>query len=182
MPDFTVIDGDGDRGRADREASQQNLEMLIVFLLRDLTSGDYPYRTVQQFIMFLEHARERGVPMGPVFEGAIKDLNERAFRIEEIGWEPENELKNILCAALRVTAESMSTDGAARGRRSQRGQRLDRAIKEMILSSETRSRENGWSYVADLIEPRLGKWRPQREPAKGPPRPGKRNQAKKPLL
>jgi hypothetical protein len=63
-------------------------------------------------------------------------------------------------------AESMSTDGFARGRRSQREGILDQAIKEKILASERRSRENGWSYVADLTERRLGKWSPQREASK----------------
>ena len=68
------IDGDNDRGRFDREVSQQNLETLIIVLLRDLASGDYPYRTIKQFLQFLKQAQESGVPGGPVFDGAIKDL------------------------------------------------------------------------------------------------------------
>jgi hypothetical protein len=76
----------------------------------------------------------------------------------------------------------MSTDGFARGRLSQRVDAFDRAIEEMILGSEKRSRKNGWSYVADLTERRLGKWRPRPEPAKGRRQLGKRRQPKKPVL
>ena len=88
MPDFTVFDGGNDPGRFDREVSQQNLETFIIALLRDLTSGDYPYRTIGQFLRFLKHAQESGVPLGPVFEGAIKGLNTRAFEIEGVRWPP----------------------------------------------------------------------------------------------
>ena len=182
MPDLTVIDGGNDPGHLDREVSQQNLEDFVIALLRTLASGDYPYRAIKQFFRFLEHAQERGVPMGPVFEGAIKSLNARALDIEGAGWAPEVETKGILSAALKVIAESMSTDGFARGRLSQRDRALDQAIEEKILGSETRSRENGRSYVADLTERGLGKWRPQREPAKSPRRPARRRQPKKPVL
>jgi hypothetical protein len=171
------IDGDNDRGRFDREVSQQNLETLIIVLLRDLASGDYPYRTIKQFLQFLKQAQESGVPVGPVFDGAIKDLTKRAFHLEGPSREPEIETKDILCAALRMIAETISTDGFARGRRSQREQALDRAIKEKILASERRSRENGWSYVADLTERHLGKWSPQREAGKSSSRLRKRTKS-----
>jgi hypothetical protein len=51
MPD-SIEGGDG-RGHFDREISQQNLETLIILLLRDLASGDYPYRTIKQFFLFM---------------------------------------------------------------------------------------------------------------------------------
>jgi hypothetical protein len=76
-----------------------------------------------------------------------------------------------------MIAETISTDGFARGRRSQREQALDRAIKEKILASERRSRENGWSYVADLTERHLGKWSPQREAGKSSSRLRKRTKS-----
>ena len=68
------------------------------------------------------------------------------------------------------------------GRLSQRVDAFDRATEEMILGSEKRSRENGWSYVANFTESRLGKWRPRPEPAKGPRQLRKRHQPKKPVL
>jgi hypothetical protein len=183
MSDFSVIDGGNDPGRFDREVSQQNLETFIIVLLRDLASGEYPYRTIKQFLQFLKHAQESGVSMGPVFDGAIKILNARALDSARAGWVPGAEERGILSAALKVIAESMSTDGFARGRRSQRAQALDRAIEEMVLGSEKRSRENGWSYLANLTERRLGKWLPQPEPANGPRQCRKRHQQpKKPVL
>lgn len=173
MPDFTVIDGGNDRGRADREVSQQNLEDFIVALLRALASAEYPSRTIEQFFRFVEHAQERGVPIGSVFDGAIKNLNARALDIAGAGWAPGAEERGILSAALKVTAESMATDSFASGRRSQRIGTLEQAIKEKILASEKRSREHGWSYVASLTED-LGKWRPQREASKSSTRLRKR--------
>jgi hypothetical protein len=51
----------------------------------------------------------------------------------------------------------MATDNAARARRSKREDGLQHAIEGKVLGSESRSRENGWSYVAHLTE-RLGRW------------------------
>jgi hypothetical protein len=101
------------------------LEDFVIALLRALASGEYPYRAIKQFLQFLKQAQESGVPVGPAFDGAIKNLNKRAFHIEGPGREPEIETKVILCAALRVIAESMLTDGFARGRRSPREEILD---------------------------------------------------------
>jgi hypothetical protein len=180
MPDFTVIDGGNDPGHLDRKVSQQNLEDFIIVLLRDLASGDYPYRTIKKFFRFVEHAQERGVPTGPVFDGAIKNLNARTLDNAGAGGAPGAEERGILSAALKVTAESMSTDGFARGRRSQRAQALDQAVEQMILGCEKRSRENGWSYVANLTERHLGKWRP--EPVNGRRQLRERPRPKKPVL
>jgi hypothetical protein len=119
MPDFTVIDGGGDSERWDRELSQQSFADFVVVLLRSLASGDDPYRVVEQFSRFLEHARRSKVPIGLVFEGAIQDLNARAFPHTD-GFLSANERTEIVLAALRVIAERLATDDAARAIRAPR--------------------------------------------------------------
>lgn len=101
------------------------------------------------------------VPIGPVFDAAISNLHAMAFATDDLPFY-EVERKDITQAALRVIAESMATDNAARARRSKREQSLTQAIEEKIVSSETRSRENGWSYVENLTK-RLGKWPPRKK-------------------
>jgi hypothetical protein len=156
MPDFTVIEGGGEPRDWEREIAQQHFEDFVVVLLRTLASGDGSHQLTQQFFRFLEHAQENKVPIAPVFDGAISNLHAMAFATDDLPFY-EIERKDITQAALRVIAESMATDNAARARRSKREQSLTQAIEQKILSSETRSRENGWSYVENLTK-RLGKW------------------------
>jgi len=160
MPDFTVIEGGGKERDWDREIAQRHFEDFVVVLLRSLAAGDASYQLTQQFFRFLEHARESEVPIGPVFDEAIRNLHAMAFDIENAPFY-EVERKDITQAALRVIAESMATDNAARARRSKREDSLNQAIENKILGSETRSRENGWSYVGNLTKG-LGK-RPTRK-------------------
>lgn len=161
MPDFTVIEGGGEPRDWKREIAQQHFEGFVVVLLRSLASGDGSYQVTQQFFRFLEHAQQSQVPIGPVLDGALKELHQRAFDTEGLD-DYDVEQKDITQAALRVIAESMATDNAARARRSKRELSLTRAIEEKILSSETRSREHGWSYVENLTK-RLGKWPPRKK-------------------
>ena len=89
-------------------------------------------------------------------EHAISPYDEKGF--------PEPGERAIIQAALRTLAESLATDPAAKGRRSQRSRSLHYAIRESVLEHEKQAREHGWSYVQNLIE-RLGPW-----PLKGRPK------------
>lgn len=75
-----------------------------------------------------------------MIDGAVKELHRLAFDTEDAA-SYEFKRKYITQAALRVIAESMSTDGAANARRSKRDDSLTLAIEEEILDSETRSRQ-----------------------------------------
>ena len=152
MPDSMVVDGGGDSG--DREVSQQFFEDFAVALLRSLASGEYPYRVIEQFLRFLKHAQESKVPIGPVFAEAIRDLNTRAFPDRDSTASP-SEKTEIVLASLRVVAERLATDDAARARLSRRISDLDSAIEKDILTNEERSRAHGWSYLKNLAK-RLG--------------------------
>jgi hypothetical protein len=162
MPDFTIIDGDDDSGGENRELSQQFFEDFVVALLRSLASGDDPYRVVEQFFRFLKQAQQSKVPIGPIFAAAIRDLNDRAFPNKD-GFLSLEEWSEIILASLRVIAERLATDDAARARLSKRVSNLDVAIERDILAKEGRSRDRGWSYLKNL-EQRLGK-RPKNEPS-----------------
>jgi hypothetical protein len=139
-------DGGGDSW--EREVSQQYFEDFVVVLLRSIASGDYPYRVTEQFFRFLKHAEESRVPIGPVFQGAIRALHERAFPDTEAVVEKTH----ITLTALRLIAERTSNDGLARARQSGRDRELSSAIEQYILDSEERSRANGWSYVTNLTK------------------------------
>jgi len=160
MPDLTVIEGGGEPKDWERQISQQHFESFVVTLLRSLAGGEGAYRLTQEFFSFLEHAQKTEVPIGPVLDGAVNSLHQQAFDME--GQDDFRvDQRRILQAGLRVIAESMASDNAARARLSKREDRLTHAIEEKIIGSERRSRENGWSYVANLTE-HLGK-RPARK-------------------
>lgn len=161
MPDFTVIDGGGEKRDWDREISQQHFEDFILALLRGLASGDQTYRAKEQFFQFLEHAQKTQVPIGPVIDGAIKELHGMAFNTENVaGYEYEQIA--VTQAALLVIVECMAKDNLAKARLSKREDSLGRSIERKVLSSEVRSRENGWSYVENLTK-HLGKWSPRKK-------------------
>ena len=161
MPDLTVIEGGGEPRDWERQISEQHFESFVVVLLRTLAAGEGAYRLTQEFFRFLEHAQKTEVPIGPVFDGAVNRLHEQAFDTENQD-DFRADQRRILQAALRVIAESMARDSAARARLSKREDSLTHAIEEKMLASERRSRENGWSYVGKLTES-LGKWPARRK-------------------
>jgi hypothetical protein len=159
MPDSTVDDGKGESW--ERELSQQHFEDFVVALLRSVASGDDSYRVREQFFRFLKHAQESGVPIGPVFQAALRDLNDRAIPVPDISLFSDVTTQ-IIQAALRVVAERASTDSLARARLSKRDRELSVAVEQYILEMEERSRANGWSYLNNLTK-RIKK-RPKDDP------------------
>jgi len=156
MPDFTVIEGEGEPTRWEQELSQQYLEDFVIRLLRTLGGGGSTYRLREQFFRFLEHSQEKELAIGPIFDGAVRNLNARAFNTE-VRTDSDAEYKEITQASLSVIAEKMATDGLARARLSKQQVNLRYAVEEKLLGDERRSRENGWSYVKKLTHS-LGKW------------------------
>lgn len=161
MPDLTVIEGGGEPKDWDRQISQQHFKSFVVTLLRSLAAGEGAYRLTQEFFRFLEHAQKTEVPIGPVLDGAVNSLHEQAFDTENQD-DFRADQRRILQAALRVIAESMASDSAARARLSKREDSLTYAIEQKIIDSERRSREHGWSYVGKLTD-HLGKWPTRRK-------------------
>jgi hypothetical protein len=61
-------------------------------------------------------------------------------------------MAKIVLAALLVAAESIAADEYAKARRFQRLGELRAVIEQHIISTETRSREHGWSYLEHLTK------------------------------
>jgi hypothetical protein len=183
MPDFTVIDGGGDRG-IDGFAGQyavQCLEDLVIEILRNLARDQLSAgRTTRLMIAFSKAAGEFDGPLFEIIAVALGNLNARTFGSEQT--DLDQETQDILRYALRVIAESMATDGAARGRLSQRRNDMRSSIESWVHGREERSRANGWSYL-DEMSRKLGKWTPPPRAVNRQPRPKNKKAApKKPLV
>lgn len=161
MPDFTVIDGGGEKRDRDREIAEQHCEDFVLALLRGLAGSDQSYRTTQNFFRFVEHAQNTQVPIAAVIDDSIGQLRQSAFDLDGAGYYKHDRIA-VIEAALRVAIESMAKDNAAKGRLSKRESDLRSCIEQMVVSSETRSRENGWSYIDNLTK-HLGKWSPRKK-------------------
>ena len=168
MPEFTVIEGGGGEpgGPGDREAARARhaLKTLIMECVRAVARGDdYGVRFTRALIELYETLSAVKAPIykvvQPVMEEAYKDAIEVAWDVDE---KYVDYRRFIVAASLRVAAEAMADDLAARGRKSQRETTLDRAIEEKIRVSEEQSREAGWSYTQHVTR-HLGPW-PVRAP------------------
>jgi hypothetical protein len=152
MPDFTVIDGGGKRrGPSDFEAdmARQQIDTLIVEILRAVARGDdHENRVGRTLIKLFKHLAAADVPVYDVTSGPIADAH-KSISGDRDGYQME--IAEVVLASLRVAAESCATDGFAASRKSKAESRLDHSIKERILGSETRSRQNGWSYLARFL-------------------------------
>jgi hypothetical protein len=182
MPDFTVIDGGGDRG-INGFAGQhavQSFEDLVIEVLRKLARDPHSVgRITQLMFAFTNAAGEFEGPLFEIIAAALGSLNARTFGSAQT--ELDQETQDILRYALRVVAESMATDGAASARLSRRKTEMRAAIEGWMQGRETRSRENGWSYLGEMSR-KLGKWTPPRTASQQPTPKSKKAASKKPPL
>jgi hypothetical protein len=155
MPDFTVIDGGGDRG-INGFAGQyavQCLEDLVLEILRNLARDQSSAgRTTRLMLAFSKAAGEFDGPLFEIIAMALGNLNASTFGSDQT--DLDQETQDILRYALRVVAESMAIDSAARGRLSQRRNDMQTAIESWMRVREERSRANGWSYLGEMSRKR----------------------------
>jgi hypothetical protein len=156
MPDFTVIDGGGQKRDWDRELGEQLFRDFAVALTRGLGGGNL-FPTTGKFLAFLEHMQQTGLAVGPVIDAAMRELSEDAFRIDGGRQDYEMERDELRLAAWRSAVEHMTHDGLARARQSKRDSEMASAVDDYVVGSEARSRKNGWSYLHNLTK-HLGKW------------------------
>jgi hypothetical protein len=97
-------------------------------------------------------------------QSVISDLHKEALLDDQFSESVADCRKRIVQAALRVAAEAMATDGAARARLSKRVESLDDAVEAYLLGRESRSRAHVWSYTERLVTEHLGRWRPPPQP------------------
>lgn len=163
MVDLTLIEGGGGTGpESDRAIlARQALRELLVELLRALANGDpHAIRVTPAWFHFWDRAVASERPLSEIIGRVVFECHEQAISpYDEQGF-PEPGERAIIQAALRTLAESLATDPAAKGRRSQRSRSLHDATKESALEHERKAREHGWSYVQNLVE-RLGPWPPK---------------------
>jgi hypothetical protein len=183
MPDFTVIDGGGDRG-INGFAGQhavQSFEDLVIEVLRKLARDPHSVgRITQLMFAFTNAAGEFEGPLFEIIAAALGSLNARTFGSAQT--ELDQETQDILRYALRVVAESMATDAAARGRLSQRRNDMRTAIESWVHGREERSRANGWSYLEEMSR-KLGKWTsPPRAASQKPKLKSKKVTSRKPII
>jgi hypothetical protein len=137
---------------------------LLVELLRALASGDqYAIRVTPACFEFWERAAASERPLSELIGRVVAECYEQGVSpYDEQGFHRPGE-RAIIQDALRTLAESLATDPAAKGRRSQRSRALHDEIKQSVLEHEKRTREHGWSYVQNLVE-HLGPWPPKSAP------------------
>jgi len=169
MTKFTIIDGGGE-GRPPRSEfhtarARETLGTLIIELLRALARGDdNGMRVTDALIDFYKHASQSEAPLGLIVEDKINRSYERALAHVYRDDSVDAEIRDICQAALRVVAEALAPDTAAKGRKSSREDALRKAIERHVLESEKRSRSYGWSYTGNLTAG-LGEWPPPKPKA-----------------
>jgi hypothetical protein len=152
MPDLKVIEGGGGGGKDTYAAHRARVffQDLVIELLRDLArEAPESWRVSKLIFEFWKAAAESQVPVFELIEPVLRDSRDELFQADYSS-PKQQEREEIIRHAFRVAAESLASDGAARGRASQRESRLRTAIEDFITSHETRAREHGWSYLDHL--------------------------------
>jgi hypothetical protein len=159
VPKLTSIEGGGGRGIHSYagERAIASFETLVIRIFRDVTREQSTFQLCELLFEFNAAVIECDVPLFEITKAAMANLRGRAFDANVP--EYDQEVQDVLRFGIRVAAERMSDDSAARGRISQRSQDLETAIKWFIQGKEARTRENGWSYVENVTKS-LGPWHP----------------------
>jgi hypothetical protein len=151
MPDFTMIEGDGS-GPPDWPTvyARQFFRRLVIEILRALARGDDSGLRINEVMRdFIGYASRTSTPSGIIMDDEIRVLFDDALR-RDFDDTSSDDQKAILQAALRVVAESLAKDPAAKGRRGSRDEAFRQAIERYVIERERRTRANGWSYTQDL--------------------------------
>jgi hypothetical protein len=153
---LTVIKGGG-KGPPDyREVlARQHLRKLAIEILRGIVRGDdYNLGVQGEVSEFLNHAGAASAPLSTIIGDVLSELHDDlATKVSPT--EQQIAIQHIVLASLALAADACSKDGFAKGRRSQSRARLQQAIDEYVLGYERRTRENGWSYLSQLVGARF---------------------------
>ena len=131
MPDLTVIEGGGDPAHWDRDVSPA----VLSGFRHCSVANACQWRAEGHLARRNNSSPSWSTPRKAKFRSVrcsmapVKDLHERAFGTEGEAFY-EIERKDIRQAALRVIAESMATDNAARARLSKREEESDPCNRE----------------------------------------------------
>ncbi len=158
MPDFTVIDGGGERRDHAAEMAQSVFEDLALEIVRVAARGGDPeFRAARALNHFLAHAAEAKAEPATIVDRALHSFHKSIFG-HESARELDRDLMDVVKCSLRLAAEEAAQDPAAAARRSSRKAELLAAIEQLMIGREERARKNGRSYLVNLAERELGKW------------------------
>lgn len=135
MPELTVIKGGSDFGPPSHRKGQKLFEEFITVLLRHLATGEETFRVTASFVRLLETLQEGNLPIGVIFDAAIKDLNKRSFHPNSTA---SAEWRLIVHRSLRVLAEQLTSDELTNTRLSVAVNDLEQAVETRILDLEER--------------------------------------------
>jgi hypothetical protein len=166
MSEFTMKPGDMP-AEFNTELARDAFDKLVVEMLRALgRGGDRGRHVLKAMTDFIDCAAEASISPAAIIHEQFETLYEKALSREFDGTTTDDG-KAIMEASLRVLAEAMADDPAARGRQSQRKTSLVNAIDDYVLSREERSRSRGLSHDRSVTG-RLGKWPPPEHQAPTP--------------
>jgi hypothetical protein len=162
-PKLTSIDG-GRKGPPeppddDAPMARHHLHHLAIEIMRALARGDDKQNRVGEHMVELAgRIANTRATIGDLVDPVVTEIYER---LTSKGDEYDEEMQEIVLAVLQVVAETCASDPAARGRLSNREDRLRRAIEQHVIGHEKRSQKAGWSYLKKLLKEHFGprsKW------------------------
>lgn len=145
----------GGAGDATAEA-QQRFANFTVELLRLLSGGGNAYNVTAALTRFVDHCVATKAPLGVTIGRTMSELYKAAFERQVHADSDMGEIA-LRRAALNVIIEDLTNDGFTAARRPKRSEHLRSCFDAQVMRREARSRENGWSYVAEMTK-ELGKW------------------------
>jgi hypothetical protein len=158
MPDFTVIDGGGEPHDFEADLVRRAFARLVISIFRALANGDDPECRIHDALVSIsQHSGTARMPLVSILDDVIPSLNEELFVTDRPAlFEPE--MLGIVRDSLRIAAETIAPDQAARTRRSSRLSDLQSSIERYMIAREIFSRTNsGGSYLASFAERHVGK-------------------------
>lgn len=138
-PKFTMIRGGGG-GRRDEHArlARHHLRELIIEILRGVArAGDHKRRIASELSQLIEHAGAMETPISSIVDDVLARAHDR---LNPAATAQNFERWAIVTHSLRVAAEGMATDNAARGRMAMRKGDLRDAIDRHVRDREVRRR------------------------------------------
>jgi hypothetical protein len=151
MPDFTVIEGGGDKDAHHRNVAKWNFRDLALEILRMVSGGGAARYAGVHFEGFLRQCVEHDVDFDRTIGEATRDMHSKIFNEEDQHPVIRDELR-LLYAAMKLINERAAIDDAAKGRRSQREYDFRDALEALIISHERTARANGRSYIGDMMK------------------------------
>jgi hypothetical protein len=128
MADLRVIEGGNDGGaRRNAEIAEQYFTDFVREMVRRLAGGSSSYAVSKALKKFSDHCIQHQVKYIGAMDEAIRGMDDQLYASAFVGNFYDNEY-GILGSSLKVIAEHLADDNAAKGRLSQRREDLKRSV------------------------------------------------------